>query len=142
MAAVGKRINAHSGSFSCRWAHISSQRLREALGWALSLGFRGTESRELLGEIVGQKLFEALPVCEQKDFESACKRHGRLREEFTIAFDEDAPHKEGESHILRQVTVAANLTGARQTYTLGSGASWTVEFERDLARGFFWETYD
>lgn len=91
---------------------------------------------------MGQKVFEELPLHEQKDFESACKKHGRIREEFTVAFDEDGPHKEGVSHSTRRVAVAANLTGARQAYTAGSGTSWTVEFERDLARGLFWETYD
>ncbi|GAB7550135.1 hypothetical protein [Cupriavidus sp. CuC1] len=89
-----------------------------------------------------QKLFEELPVDEQEDFESACKKHGRIREEFTIVFDEGNPSKDGVSPISREVTVAANLTGARQHYAAGSGTSWTVEFERDLDRGFFWETYD
>ncbi|WP_416046734.1 hypothetical protein [Cupriavidus basilensis] len=89
-----------------------------------------------------QKLFEELPVDEQEDFKAACKKHGRIREEFTVAFDEGCPPKEGGRHISRQVTVAANLTGAHQHYAAGSGTSWTAEFERDLDRGFFWETYD
>lgn len=91
---------------------------------------------------MGQKLFDELPVDEQEDFESACKKHGRSREEFTVVFDESSPPKEGVNDIPRQVTVAANLTGARQNYAAGSGTSWTVEFERDLDQGFFWETYD
>ncbi|EHP39486.1 hypothetical protein OR16_31214 [Cupriavidus basilensis OR16] len=88
------------------------------------------------------KRFEELPVDEQEAFKSACRKHGRIREEFTVDFEEDSPAKEGVSHIPRQVTVAATLTGARQHYAAGSDTSWPVEFERDLDRGFFWETYD
>ncbi|MGO4326149.1 hypothetical protein AB4Z48_16710 [Cupriavidus sp. 2TAF22] len=88
------------------------------------------------------KLFEALPADERADFEAACRKHGRTREEFTVVLDEEAPPRDAVGPIPRKVAVQANLTGARQSYPAASGTSWTAEFERDLARGFFWETYD
>ncbi len=89
-----------------------------------------------------EKAFEELPADEQQAFISACRKHGRVSEEFTVVLDDGGPPEAGVSHIPRQVTVVANLTGARQHYAAESGTSWTVEFERDLERGFFWETYD
>jgi hypothetical protein len=52
-------------------------------------------------------------VDEQEDFESACKKHGRMRKEITAVFEVGIPTKEGVSHIPGQVAVAANLTVVR-----------------------------
>lgn len=83
-----------------------------------------------------QKLFHELPVDERGDFESACARHGFVREDFEVGEEEGISQGSGSSHIPRKITVA-RVGGGVQVYPAATGISWTVAFERDLERGEF-----
>jgi len=84
-----------------------------------------------------RKLFDELPPDEQEDFEAACQKYEWLPEDFVVVADEGPPPGGGPGHRFRVVTVEAKATGYRHAFQAGSGTSWTVDFEKALARKAF-----
>ncbi len=46
-----------------------------------------------------QKLFYELPADERENFESACARHGFVREDFDVAAEEGTPLADSPNHV-------------------------------------------
>ncbi|MFJ4294223.1 hypothetical protein ACIP1U_31345 [Cupriavidus sp. NPDC089707] len=86
---------------------------------------------------MARKLFDELPLDEQEDFEAACQKYEWIPEDFVVVADEGNPPGGGPGQIPRVVAVEAKATGIRHDFQAGSGTSWTVDFEKALARKAF-----
>ena len=73
------------------------------------------------------------PILEREAFVDACRRHGRVAQEFEVSARLDAPSASPQRTVLVELTEARH----RLTYDGDHGMRWVEAFEASLAAGRF-----
>jgi hypothetical protein len=79
-----------------------------------------------------------LTLDEFKAFSSACRKHGRAPDEFTVSATRAGP-QEGDA---TRISIQFNQTGMRHDYPVDGNICWAAAFDGDLEQGLFWDGAD